>query len=587
MTSQGSKEKDIVYEILEERISFLESLKSFHNNVIELIKKHTSGKSYTPAQLLQDIVAIIQSKFNLYVVNVLTINNVDRTLVLTARASKDPQLNASPGRFQIKIGEGITGSSAASGETIVANDVSKDPRYVRAPSVATKSELAVPVKLQSTIIGVLDVQNDLVNSFRRDFVQAMEDVAFNIGFILENKQLYDTLKTQSDQLEKEVDQKMREIQESESRYRNLLENASDSILTIERNGKITWANKAACLFLGLKAEELADANITSFVKKGSLHTIYLGLKEIMDGANTKRLEVSIVNAHNETRNVEISCSAIREKDDVVCVECIMRDITEKVIVENLKKNYTKTLEEAVDERTNLIKDTQRAAILAIANLAESIDTDTAGHLERIRGYSKSLAEELRAHPKYKNIITDEYIELLFDLSPLHDLGKVGIRDRILLKPDKLTKDEFTEMQEHTEIGARALKVAGEMIRRESVFSIGEMIARYHHEKWDGSGYPAVKIGDEVRPLRGEEIPLCARVVALADVYDALCSKRPYKEPFPHEVAKKIILDGAGKHFDPDVVQAFLKREQEFLKIKKQFADEKMAVTNPFVSKKAG
>ena len=171
--------------------------------------------------------------------------------------------------------------------------------------------------------------------------------------------------------------------------------------------------------------------------------------------------------------------------------------------------------------------------------------------------------------------------MIFDLSPLHDLGKVGIRDYILQKPDKLTSDEFEKMKDHAEIGARALRMAGEMIHRESIFSIGEMIARFHHEKWDGSGYPAVEINGENRPLRGEEIPLCARIVALADVYDALTSKRPYKMPFPHDKARDMICAQAGKHFDPEVVQAFVRREQEFIGIRNQFPDTHIPEGRPF------
>jgi putative two-component system response regulator len=164
---------------------------------------------------------------------------------------------------------------------------------------------------------------------------------------------------------------------------------------------------------------------------------------------------------------------------------------------------------------------------------------------------------------------------------LHDLGKVGIRDYILLKTDKLSEEEFEIMKQHTEIGARALHMAGQMIRRESIFSLGEMIARYHHERWDGKGYPAVEVNGEVRPLRGEEIPLCARLVALADVYDALTSKRPYKQPFPHELARQRLVSESGKHFDPDVVQAFLNREQDFIKIREQFPDTLPILDRPF------
>jgi putative two-component system response regulator len=291
--------------------------------------------------------------------------------------------------------------------------------------------------------------------------------------------------------------------------------------------------------------------------------------------------IDVITRRGEERTAEMSCNPLREHGAYVGLELTLRDITDRVVIEKLKKNYTDSLEEAVIARTSEIKDTQRAAILAIANLAESIDDDTGGHIQRIQHYTRVLGEELRKLPKYREEVTEEYVELIHDLSPLHDLGKVGIRDYILQKTDKLTSDEFEKMKEHTAIGAHALFMAGQMIHRESIFSIGEMIAHYHHEKWDGTGYPEVDIGGEHRPLRGEEIPLCARIVALADVYDALTSKRPYKMPFPHEKVREMVIAQSGKHFDPEVVQAFLRREHDFIRIREQFPDTAMPPGKPF------
>jgi PAS domain S-box-containing protein len=327
-----------------------------------------------------------------------------------------------------------------------------------------------------------------------------------------------------------------------------------------------------CSHLGYLRQELISLNLGKLAKKGFAHKIFTILREASEGRDTKPVQIEFVTKTGEERTVEFACAPVRDNGSTVSVEGAFRDITDRVVIDKLKKNYMKSLEEAVVERTSEIKETQRAAILAIANLAESIDDDTGGHLQRIRSYCKVLAEELRADSRYKDSITEEYCEMIYDLSPLHDLGKVGIRDYILQKPDKLTTEEFEKMKDHAEIGARALRMAGEMIHRESIFSIGEMIARFHHEKWDGSGYPAVDINGEKRPLRGEEIPLCARIVALADVYDALTSKRPYKMPFPPEKARDMILAQSGKHFDPEVVQAFVRREQEFLGIRGQYPD---------------
>ncbi|HEX7896173.1 MAG TPA: PAS domain S-box protein [Planctomycetota bacterium] len=366
--------------------------------------------------------------------------------------------------------------------------------------------------------------------------------------------------------------KLDELRKSEERYRTIVENAADPIFMADAKGNLTWVNQAMCSHLGYLRQELLGLNLGKVAKKGFAHRLFTILREASEGRDTKPVQIEFVTKTGEERTVEFACAPVRDNGSTTGVEGAFRDITDRVVIDKLKKNYMKSLEEAVVERTSEIKETQRAAILAIANLAESIDDDTGGHLQRIRSYCKVLAEELRADSRYKDSITEEYCEMIYDLSPLHDLGKVGIRDYILQKPDKLTPEEFEKMKDHAEIGARALRMAGEMIHRESIFSIGEMIARFHHEKWDGSGYPAVDINGEKRPLRGEEIPLCARIVALADVYDALTSKRPYKMPFPHERAREMILAQSAKHFDPEVVQAFVRREQEFLAIRGQYPD---------------
>jgi len=373
----------------------------------------------------------------------------------------------------------------------------------------------------------------------------------------------------------------RELSKSEERYRAIVENAADPIFMTDPEGRLTWVNRATCNFLGFLRQDLQGMNLNRIVKKGFMHKMFTALRDALEGREVKPFQLEIMTKSGEERTVEFACMGIRENGRGVAMEATLRDITDRVVIDKLKKNYMNSLEEAVVERTTEIKETQRAAILAIANLAESIDDDTGGHLQRIRHYCKTLADDLRADSKYKDSITEEYGEMIFDLSPLHDLGKVGIRDYILQKPDKLTSDEFEKMKDHAEIGARALRMAGEMIHRESIFSIGEMIARFHHEKWDGSGYPAVAINGETRPLRGEEIPLCARIVALADVYDALTSKRPYKMAFPHEKAREMIINQAGKHFDPEVVQAFVRREQDFIGIRSQFPDTAIPDGRPF------
>ena len=203
-------------------------------------------------------------------------------------------------------------------------------------------------------------------------------------------------------------------------------------------------------------------------------------------------------------------------------------------------------------------------IFAMAKLTESRDIDTGAHLERMREYSRVLADELSRWPKYRDIIDGDYVQLVYLPSPLHDIGKVGIPDSVLLKPGRLTPEEFDVMKTHTTLGGATLQTVAQARPDARFLSMAHEIAMTHHERYDGKGYP--------NALKGEEIPLCGRVVALADVYDALTSKRVYKPAYSHDTARSIILEGNGTQFDPDVVQAFLNREQEFITIGQKFKD---------------
>lgn len=216
------------------------------------------------------------------------------------------------------------------------------------------------------------------------------------------------------------------------------------------------------------------------------------------------------------------------------------------------------------QRMEQIRQTQGVAMVGLAKLAEYRDPETGLHLERMRLVCRMIAEELSLLPEYSSYITDEYIEGIYHSSPLHDIGKVGIPDAILLKPGRLTPQEFEIMKQHSKIGGDALAAADQQLKGESFLTMGKEIAYHHHEKWNGSGYPD--------GLRGNEIPLSARIVAIVDVYDALTSKRVYKEAIPHDKARAIIIEGSARHFAEDVVRAFLKREAEIMKIREQFQD---------------
>lgn len=215
--------------------------------------------------------------------------------------------------------------------------------------------------------------------------------------------------------------------------------------------------------------------------------------------------------------------------------------------------------------TQQLSQTQNTTILALAYQAELRDIETGNHIERTSRYVEILAQELKKHPKYKLYLSDKYIADLVKSAPLHDIGKVGVPDAILRKPGKLEPDEFDKIKRHCEYGEMILQKAAQKLTFQSFLMIAIQLVMYHHEKWDGKGYP--------HGLIGEDIPLSARIMALADVYDALRSKRYYKNAYSHEKSVEIICEEKGKHFDPLIVEAFLKKEKDFYMISEQMADK--------------
>lgn len=221
----------------------------------------------------------------------------------------------------------------------------------------------------------------------------------------------------------------------------------------------------------------------------------------------------------------------------------------------------------------LIKD---VSLNSLAMLAEKRDNETGNHLHRTRGYVEALMAHLKNHPRFREHLPDRVCLLIAKATPLHDIGKVGIPDSILLKPGRLTAEEFEVMKCHAQIGADAIEVAIRLVLGDqgalpdpeladsplAFLEVARQIALCHHEKWDGSGYPAA--------LAGDAIPVCARLMALADVFDALICRRHYKEPFPIDQVEAIILEGRGKHFDPDIVDAFFVLKDQFLAIARRY-----------------
>jgi putative two-component system response regulator len=260
------------------------------------------------------------------------------------------------------------------------------------------------------------------------------------------------------------------------------------------------------------------------------------------------------------------------------VDYVIKPISPSVILSRVKthlelkiardflKDRNALLEDEVSKRTREVAAIQDVTIHAMASLAETRDNETGNHIRRTQLYVKLLAEKLRHHPRFQEVLdNDKTIDLIIKSAPLHDIGKVGIPDRILLKPGRFEPEEFEIMKRHTTLGRDAIIKAEESLDLDHPFlTYAKEIAYYHHEKWDGSGYPEA--------LSGDAIPVPARIMALADVYDALISRRPYKQGMPHAKAMEIILQGDGSHFDPDIILAFLELANDFRAVAERYQD---------------
>lgn len=212
--------------------------------------------------------------------------------------------------------------------------------------------------------------------------------------------------------------------------------------------------------------------------------------------------------------------------------------------------YRNSLEELVDEKVAEIEKMQDALATGFAELVESRDGITGGHVKNTGVYFNAFINALKDEPKYKNELTEDYLKKTIKAAPLHDIGKIGIDDSVLRKKSSLDGGERDYMEKHATMGAETFKKIRMKFKENEFLEIAEQMALYHHERWDGKGYPCGRAG--------EEIPLCARIMSVVDVYDALTSKRPYKEPFSHEKSMALIVEGRGTQFDPDLVDCFVK-----------------------------
>ncbi len=294
------------------------------------------------------------------------------------------------------------------------------------------------------------------------------------------------------------------------------------------------------------------------------------IRELKADANTRHIPVIFLTAMSEIEDEQKGL-------DLGAADYITKPISPPIVLARIRtqlenkaaadflRDQNEYLETEVARRTRELAAIQDVTILVMASLAETRDSDTGNHIRRTQHYLRVMAKALQQHPRFADFLTDQTIELLYKSAPLHDIGKVGIPDRILLKPGRFTPQEFEIMKTHTTLGRAAIVAAEKQLGMEVDFlHHAKDIAYYHQEKWDGSGYP--------EGLAGDAIPVSARLMAVADVYDALISRRVYKEGMPHEQARDIICDGRGKHFDPDMVDTFVMLQDEFRAIAARYMD---------------
>jgi putative two-component system response regulator len=358
-------------------------------------------------------------------------------------------------------------------------------------------------------------------------------------------------------LEEQVKARTKELAETNEFLKGILNSsASISIVLTDFDRKVIFWNAGAENIYGYTAEEMVGSSITRLYPEDMHETGAMDeLRRVMcSKRGTVNANVKQVSKDGRSLTISLTVSAMRDATDRVRgILGLGQDVTEKVrLHQELVKSYQR------------IRRIQGASIFALARLAESRDGETGYHLNRMQAYCKILCNQLTRGGAYQEQMDDQFVEDLIQVSVLHDIGKVAMPDSILFNPRKFGDDEFEVMKQHSVFGGCALEdAANEAGQKESYLFLARDIAYYHHEKWDGSGYPF--------GLRGEEIPLGARIVAVADVYDALTTERRYKRSYSHEEARRIIVADSGNHFDPALIDAFLECEDEFEKIRSQLS----------------
>ena len=338
---------------------------------------------------------------------------------------------------------------------------------------------------------------------------------------------------------------------SERNYSLLFDTLLSSIIIVDPLGTILNWNHTAGELYGYTWEEVAGKSFDELFQGRAERPGLLEIFRRIEENQGRFIEAEVPRQRKDGTMVYTyaSYSWIRNSSgELVAYSITERDLTERVNLERkLKESFTQ------------LQEAHKATILGFARLTEYRDKNTGKHLKRIGAYAKVIAKSLRGRKDYRGYITEDYLDDLGLSAILHDVGKVAIEDSILLKPGKLTEEEFERIKEHSRMGGDALRDVDQELKHQNFLTLGKEIAYYHHERWDGKGYPD--------GLSGTGIPLSARIVALADVYDALTSDRPYKNAMSHEEALALIAEGRGTQFDPDIADAFLENQETFREIR--------------------
>lgn len=359
-------------------------------------------------------------------------------------------------------------------------------------------------------------------------------------------------------LENEVEERTKELARTNDFLKGILDSSTGvSIVLIDFDDNVLFWNRGAERIFGYTSEEMIGSKIGRLhPDDGSTGQTMTQLRDkIQTEQGTVHTKIQQISRDGNALTISLALSPMLDvSGNVRGLLGLGQDVTEEVrLHEELVASYER------------IRRITHSSIFALAKLAESRDGETGSHLRRIQAYCRVLCERLRHEEKHREVLSERFIADLVDSAILHDIGKVGIPDSVLFKPGKLGQDEYETMKEHAILGGRALEEAARETGEESFLSVGRDVAYYHHERWDGSGYPA--------GLKGEQIPLAARIISIADVYDALTSERRYKKTYSHEEACAMLSQESGQKFDPELTRAFLEVEDAIREIREQDPDE--------------